>query len=92
MSFNDFDNQFIIDRVYEQLDDIVMLNLSTGLAFGKAPLPSLSLPFSLFLPLTAPDNPSRLVFRNVPWSVLHINQDTSVRARSFPFPIYPSAL
>jgi hypothetical protein len=39
-----------------------------------------------------PDHPSLLVFRNVLWSVLHINQDTSVRERSFPFPIDPSAV
>jgi hypothetical protein len=90
MSFNE--DQIVTDLVYELLNDTVTLNLSTGLAYGTppSPLPSLSLPFRLFLPLTAPDRSSRFVFRNVPCRVLHLSQDTSVRARSFPFPIGPS--
>jgi hypothetical protein len=77
--------QVLISIIYAQLNDTVAYNLSAGLAYGT-PLPhspSLSLPFSPFLPLTAPDHPSYLVFRIVSRRVLHLNQDTSVRARSF---------
>jgi hypothetical protein len=47
-------------------------------------LPSVSLPFCLFVPLT-PDCSSLPTFRNVPRHVPHLNQDTPVRERAFHF-------
>jgi hypothetical protein len=80
---SDAEQQFI-DAIHEQLNHAISYNLYTGIAYGT-PHPTRHLITFWRTRLTTPSS----AFRDVPRCVLHLNQDTSVRARAFHFRLNP---
>lgn len=74
--------QLVLKAIHLQLNQAISTNLSTGITYGMPPHPYCFLSVFIFHRRT-PDHPSLPAFRDVPRHVLHLNQDTSVRARAF---------